>query len=540
MAVYGITLPSGGEYEIEHPNDDLSNDQVLQILSNQLSASTGRMSMAQNSSENSNVGLGRVADELTEGIALGTSKLGAAARRILPGALANAKIPIPFTDKTIGLPTSQDVEDLRGVRDNSGWATTGEVATDIGATMLPLAKGTSSAAKVLSRIPKLPAIVAGVAGAGAAGAGVGALTDPDSAKRGAATGALSSMGGEVLGRTLSRIVGGIIKPSAEAKNLMDKGIQPTVGQAADDSISNYPVKWLEERVANTPIVGGAVQYARNRARKGEFIREAFREALPPGGKLPDLKGTVNATLDQVEGQVRGKYAEIFKNVKVKIDSAFKSGMRSEVLALGKSENMTSAEVRELYAPLRTFLKRPRSASGHALAVDLLEVKGALADVARSASSPNVERAANKMSSKIDDFVGSHVASGSRDTYVKTRDAFKNLQRLKDAALKASSEGGHFSPDQLNAVVSKYPSTASLKKLAEDGSVVLENRVSNARYSGSPPTGPNLISSAITAGTTARPVQRALLGGYGAQRSAGDIVRRITPGLRQAMFESTKE
>jgi hypothetical protein len=527
MATYAIDLPSGGSYEIEHDDDNLSQDQVLQILAQNLQGSTPRKAAAANIADNPNVGVGRVADEVTAGIAKSMTGLGAAARRMLPKSVGD----------TLNLPTSDDVETLRGVRDESNWAAVGDTGADIGATMVPLTKGTQLAQGMLRAAPHIPKAVAALGGAGAAGAGVGAVTHPDSASQGAVEGGLGAMAGEGIGMALRRLAGGIFRPSAEAKRLMDEGIQPSVGQAVDrNTLSGKMVAGVEGRLASTPVVGASMQNARLRPRE-EFIRNTIEKAIPKGGTMPDLRGGVDEALDSVKDQINSGYRALFDKVKIKVDRSFVQGMASEVQDVALKRNLNPTERAALRRVARNFLTRP-NVDG-ATPYDLIATREELYKLATSSdSSKHLRTAAHDLRDRIGDWVGKNVPKGSAAEYQALNAKRTTLDRLMEAARKSATEAGEYSPDTLNRVLVKRADPA-LKQVTSDAAKTLENRFSSGRFYGGGGlnlTPPNLLSSAVTLGTTGRGTQRVLLGGAKGQAEAADAIRRITPALRQMMFE----
>lgn len=538
MPTYEISLPSGGTYRIDHELEDLTNDEALQILSQHLQEQGSqplRKSVEQNADENPNYGVGRVLDDITNGIALGSTKLGSAARRMLPNAVGEA----------LHLPTPEDVEALRGVTDSSGWASVGEIGTDIGTTMVPLAKGTQLGQQALSKVPHLPGLVRTLAPAAVAGGAVGAATHPSDAGEGAAWGAAGAAGGEALGQMFRRIAGGIFSKTPEAKRLMDRGIQPTIGQAADNTLPGRVIKGLEERMANTPIVGASAQMARERPRSGEFIRAALKEALPPGKAAPNiLKQTPTEIADDLIASNKQAYADLFKGVRIKADAAFKQGLASEVSRISAANNLSKREKYIIERMLQNkFLARPKTSSGIVDPYDVLYLKEELAKLGRSRdASSYFKSAVGQLSESVDNFIGNKVAPGNRSTYEAVKKSYMNAQRIRTAVRAATSTGGHFTPDQLNKIVATRPASSSLKELASDASLVLENKFSPNRFASGaiPISGPNLISSVVTAGTTARPIQKALLGGYKTQQQASEGIRKLIPAIRQYLYESAQE
>lgn len=528
MAIYEVELPSGGTYEVEHDNDNLTQDQVLQILARTLQGSTPRKAAAADVAENSNIGLGRVADELTAGIAKGATGLGAAARRILPSGVADA----------IKLPTTDDVETLRGVTDESGWATTGDIGTSVATTMVP-ATQTIQGAQTALRAARLPRAVAALGGAAAGGAAVGALTDPDSAGQGAVAGGLSSVAGEGLGQVVRRLAGGLFRPTEEARRLMEQGIQPTVGQAVDKStMVGKAVSGLESKFASTPILGASTQTARTRP-QDEFIREAIKKVVPAKGTMPNMSGTVDDALESVRGQINAGYKELFDRVKIKVDKPFIQGMVSEAKDVAAKHNLNPAELRELKKTVRNFVSRPNV--GGAKPYDLVSVREELYNLASETKSSQLRNAADDFRHRIGDWIGKNVPKGSAAEYQELNAKRASLDRLLDAAKKASGQDGRFTPQIVRKVLASRPD-ANLEQLSSDAARVLNNEFSHGRFLGGSipmPTKANLVSAAATLGTTGRGTQKLLLGGYESQPEAAEAIRKMIPALRQFMYESSR-
>lgn len=529
MAVYAIDLPSGGSYEIEHESDDLTQDQVLQVLARTLQGSTPRKAAGEIIRDNPNVGVGRFLDNVTEGIGQAATSLGAASRRLIPPEIAD-KLRVPTTD---------DVETLRGVSDEAGFGgTVGNVGTSIATTMVP-ATQTVQGAQAALRAARLPRAVATLGGAAAGGAAVGALTDPDSATQGAVLGGASSLAGETLGQTIRRLAGGLFRPSEEAKRLMAADIQPTVGQGVDKStLLGQAVSKIENRLASTPIIGASTQSARARA-QDEFVREAIKKAVPAKGTVPDMSGTVDDALANVKGQINQRYRDLFDRVKIKISPNFVSGMMSEADKVAAKHNLNPTEAARLEAAVGNFLSRPNV--GGAKPYDLVSVREELYDIASEAKSSQLKNAADDFRHRIGDWIGKNVPKGSAAEYQALNANRASLDRLMDAAKRSSSQSGRFSPEIVRKVLSNRPDPA-LERLSSDAARVLNNEFSHGRFLGGNiplPTKSNLVSAALTLGTTGRGTQRLLLGGGKNQAESAEAIRKMIPVLRQTLYESTR-
>jgi hypothetical protein len=192
--------------------------------------------------------LGDVGRRLATGIGAGANKLASAV--------------LPWTDDK---DTRQVAQEMVNAIPGAGAA---EMATEIAMTAGPVAKAMRGLA------PYTPTFFKQALASTGLGAAAGAVTTPgdistqeglDERLQGAAFGGLGGLGGEVGGRVLKKALAGMITPSQSAKDLMAKGIQPTVGQGAESG----GWKALEEASSGIPGVGRIVKGGQERA-VGDF------------------------------------------------------------------------------------------------------------------------------------------------------------------------------------------------------------------------------------------------------------------------------
>jgi hypothetical protein len=114
---------------------------------------------------------------------------------------------------------------------------------------------------------------------------------------------LGAAGGAVLSKALAGL-----RPTKEAKALMDQGIQPTVGQSLGGGFND-----VEQKLTSMPFVGNAVSHARNRA-QNEFERATlarpFSEAAQPSGFPPSMLNQRPKDLDEANNFA----SEVYKAV----------------------------------------------------------------------------------------------------------------------------------------------------------------------------------------------------------------------------------
>lgn len=159
------------------------------------------------------------------------------------------------------------------------------------------------------------------------------------------TGAAVGGGLGAAGKVLTRAITGLVTPSASARELMERGIQPTVGQGAASSA----IHAAEDLTAGIPIVGQVVRSGQKRA-IGEFQQELFKGAMgttdealnkfakmsprdqivwindvltprydhildgmPPVHVPPELRAGLSRAMDRMPVDVRSEYNRIMTN-----------------------------------------------------------------------------------------------------------------------------------------------------------------------------------------------------------------------------------
>jgi len=159
----------------------------------------------------------------------------------------------------------------------------GGFAADVASFALPGGLAAKGIAKGVSMLPRAAQLAAGIGTNAALDAGLSAAYATEDKGQAALAGAAGSVGGQLLGKTLGRLAGGAVKPSAEAQTLMRQGVVPTIGQAADQStMAGRLIRRGEEVAESVPLVGTVITNARQRAGQ-EVVQNAFDRAVAPGG-----------------------------------------------------------------------------------------------------------------------------------------------------------------------------------------------------------------------------------------------------------------
>ena len=232
--------------------------------------------------------------------------------RFMVGAGAQADRALSGLKKLIpGVDESQQSKDDRAIyqkyRDNLGTAgKAGEIATDVALTAMPVGRAMEAANAGVRMLPKAMQVLGkgGILPAAAAGGAVSAALDPDDRGGAAAGGAFGGALGQGIGKGLTRTFGGAFTPTAEARALMDQGIQPSVGQATGGLMNT-----IEQRASSVPFLGGVIDAARRRP-FDEFQGSVLNRALGRNVK----------NLDEANDAVKASYDAFVPSMKPTADS----------------------------------------------------------------------------------------------------------------------------------------------------------------------------------------------------------------------------
>lgn len=286
MPKYRITGPDGRIYRVTGPEGSTAEEALAQVQA-QAGAAAPAPARAPEAPQTIDVaeGMSPIQKALV-GAGGSVRKNYLAVRSLFPGG------DLTEDEKTELAEYSKHKEDL------GGWGTAGEIGSEIAQAYIPggaVTRGLRAGAAGAARGAMMQAALRG-AGETAAGAAYNAATAlPGERGQAALLGGMGSAGGQVLNRTL----GGIARPAVtpEARRLMERGIQPSLGQAIG-GIANT----AEEKLMSVPLLGDAISRARNRA-VDEFNEAAIRTAAP------GVRGVGDEALAAAHGAVRGQYDE---------------------------------------------------------------------------------------------------------------------------------------------------------------------------------------------------------------------------------------
>jgi len=441
----------------------------------------------------------------------------------------------------------------------------GGFGADVAAFALPggYALKSARALPAAMKLAKAFPLLAPLAGNAALDAGLSAAYSTDDRSDAALAGGLGSAGGQLALRGLGRALGGVFTPSDAARRLMDRGIQPTVGQSVG-GLANR----TEQAIAGIPIVGGPINRARTRTNE-EVLREGARlsdrniDLYRGNPGIVDLPK--NVTGDELLKVVNSNADALYDNVLARIGNINMSNSLQGLSILAKKESAA----RSIKDPsLQTFIDETIApALSRSGTMDGFTWKRIDSQLGQNAATYSTSSAASDRQlgavykelrewwrGDLQDKVPIHLSEQLKSADAAWREAIP-LERAA-ATARASRRGGLPTGDELMAstkVGDRSPLDRNqrydpneMEALAKDASEATGNTLGDsgtalrsAAMLGVSGAGAGLAGIVPTAATLAasraatqigylRPVQRALLGGYGPQKAMQDALRRYSP------------
>jgi hypothetical protein len=169
-------------------------------------------------------------------------------------------------------------------------------------------------------------------------------------------GGLGEAGGQVLGKTL----GSVVPTTASTKELMKRGVVPTMGQGADPNTwRGAALKMAEDMSQYAPVSGTTIRSARDRASR-EVLDEATRIVDPTVGALPK---SAQKVVEQLRNTTSEAYKKPLHDVKAFIDTPTASAFASRVDDLSKQFSLNPRDTARIKAELDTTLSGVRGGVG---------------------------------------------------------------------------------------------------------------------------------------------------------------------------------
>jgi len=358
----------------------------------------------------------------------------------------------------------------------------GQIGGSIGATMGGAGLAAKGAAKLAPQIlggGKWAQFGRNLGTDVAYGAGYGANTEGDPLT-GAALAGVGSAGGQAIGSTLGRAIGGLDLSKA-AEGLAARGVPLTAGRRLGDFASR-----VEDKMASLPVVGDMVRRRSLDSMEG-FNRAAFDEAGQPIDYKPSAIGDVGIE------EFQNKVSEAYDNATAGSQVGFDAQFMNEFAQVGEIGQRLPSDLRRSLGEVLEARVQPLTDAGTMSGKDYQQAMRAM-----KATRANPPQRFQGFEQDYRDAVSGAMGAlegamrrGGGDNVIAGLDAAnaanKGLKTLQSAVERArngtrSGEVGIFAPSQLSDAVAmserKYGANA-LKGLAQDGQRVLPSTVPNS-------------------------------------------------------------
>jgi hypothetical protein len=272
------------------------------------------------------------------------------------------------------LPSERDIALLEEGTKGSGIAGAAELIGDIATAAVPAAGGMKLATAAKQALPMATGRAAKAVQAAipiGIGAGTGAATEAilaegpdvgDAALRGAALGGLGEAGGQVLGKVLGKAV-----PTTQAtKDLMARGVTPTMGQGADPSTWRGTIlKAGEEMSQYAPISGTTLRSARDNASR-QVLDEAAKIVDPSIAAMPK---SAQELVEQLRSTTKAGYSGPLHEVRMPVNDKGVAALNSRVDELSTQFSLNPRDTAKLKAQIEDTLSGVRGGSAPANVIE---------------------------------------------------------------------------------------------------------------------------------------------------------------------------
>lgn len=318
----------------------------------------------------------------------------------------------------------------------------------------------------------------GLRGAGIAaaeGAAYGFGSGEDGLENRAIGAGIGTVGG-LTGYGLSRGVSRVLNPQTgkAAKELIEEGVDLTPGQ-----IMGGLGKSVEDRLTSVPVLGDAINAARQRG-VNSFNNAAVNRALKHiGKKLPDGMEAGYEAIQYADDAISKAYNDLLPNLKVKLDKTFAQEFKN---LRSLASEMPPERIKQFNKIINREIGNRFSKAGQMSGEAMKQAESELGRLIRQygGSAVGDERLlADALKEAQSQLRGLVMRSNpSKALELKSiNKAFANLLRPQSAASKASE--GVFSPAQLQTAT-RILDKSGRKKASSKGAALMQDLATNAR------------------------------------------------------------
>ena len=425
---------------------------------------------------------------------------------------------------------------------DTGFGTTGRMIGDIAATAIPAGKIAQST-QGMRLAPR-------VAAASAENAAYGAALSPDDQGNAAMWGAAAGP----LGMTLARMAGGVVRPTAEARVLMDRGVALTPGQAAGPGTF---INRAEQWAASNPVAGHFINPVRRRALNESNVAAAHAVANLVDDKIK-LGLPPSEAIEQTRAAISNAYDSALADMTVPVDVLRRSLIEHLPTIAAENPMMTKKAFQHMRQYINGRLNHIweqgyEHMDGKMLKQTDSEIGQFIRNLSTStnAADKTAVPAWRELQNTLRDIMATGAGSPEQFQMLQNaNDAYRQLLALEKAKLAGAE---HFTPLQLARQVEKAGlENTDLGRVSQAMSKTLPNTV--------PDSGTaerliaNLLPSALLGGGAgvqgmgydtlgvgmmaagalgSRPGARFLTGGYGVQPYAEAVINALRRGIPAA-------
>lgn len=451
----------------------------------------------------------------------------------------------------------------------------GSVAADLATFAVPggLAVKGARALPIAMRLAKSAPVIAPLAGEVALGAGLSAAYAPEDRGTAAALGGVGGAAGYGLTRALGRAAGGVVKPSEEAAQLMEQGVNVPIWKATENKLLREAV----ERAKAFPVTKSFVSGQERAALEG-VNKSWFANATPPAPVLDEAGTVLRWELDKPVTKIGSEgiqeltdkfddaYKALYKGRVIPIDDTYKQEIRSTLNDVKKyyprvSEEFNAAVIqaddllregtRPFRDPITGQIKKGREGvSPEAVKVSIDSLNKRIKEAWTKGEASLAESLSAVRDSLTDLRVRGlppEVANMAKPINL----AYANFKQLQKAAQSpVVQRQGVITPNQMLSAVRATDITPGKSAFARGAARNQADVLTAAKVLGSelPEVGPGTAEKLLFPGilaapsiigadfgigaglaaATSGPGQKILMGGYSKQKAIQDLLRKYAP------------
>lgn len=367
------------------------------------------------------------------------------------------------------LPSARDVQLLEAGTEGSTAAQIASGVADVATDALPYSKAMKGAKTFEETVPRAMALGGILGGVRAEDEGGGEVVKETAL--GTVGGGVGAMAPVAVGGT----VGSLVKPSLKARNLMNVGVVPSLGEGVETGGHRYLGKALagmERQLETMPISGIGVRAARKQPTE-QLFREASELGVAPGLTIPQgNRAEVVGQLLREGGEAQGT---ALAGTTIRATPAHKARMDAEIDAMIPKYGLSQQEADLLKMEMNKRLwAGTQQGTFPGQAMENVKEDLFLGNVVRGNS--KLQAAADDLGGKLKDWTNT-AAQGAGFDLPGIRQAQVNANVLRRAG---GSETGVSGPRLMKgveandlAMASKDTASREMRDLAENASIIAE-------------------------------------------------------------------